>query len=821
MTAFRLARLQRRPVSIAVRVVRRWRTVSLAVAGAVALLAGMVLVFAPASSAASTAFAVTEVPVAAATAGSVTTDQTTDTVYAATSSPPGVAVLDGATNAVTGQISLPFAPTLVTADPVTDTVYAFSEPADVTAVATLDVINAATNAVTATISLPAGIDPNSAAVNSETGTVYLTDSHGNVLVISGSTVTATIPLADPVLAPDASPRGVAVDAATDTIYVADYENSQVAVIDGATNTVTDRIALPAGSVPIGVALDQAAGLVYVADEGTGAISVIDAATDSVSSLTTGLWEPRALALDPGTGTLYAVSLTSGPATANVVDPGVTYAIDTSSGAIEDQIPRGGYSAALTPASGGSLYMAGGTGTGGDLTVMTPSAANTMSPVIIGGVVDPSVVLGQSLQDQFAASATPAATFSATGLPDGLTMSPSGLLSGTPTAVGTYSLTVTAANGVAPAYSETGTVTVAEAPDITSADQVTFETGVPNSFTVTATGYPAPGISETGALPAGVSNSNGLLSGTPAAGTEGVYPIQFSASNVAGTVSQSFTLTVIAPTYAVGVEGTTGALYAQAPQLSAGWHSLGGQISGPPAMVALPNEPGTSASVPESPLFIATGNNELLYERLLTGGWEQVGPVDGSCLGSPAAVITNIDGTTTLIVACEGTNNQLYYHLAGVPSAGALPVFDSGWTSLGGVLTAPPAVATVDGVITFFVRGTNGRIYTRTLTSGYTETPWACVGAPAAAQQATTGITVFACEGTNDALWEATSSGGGWTAAVSLGGALIGSPAIAASSEQIEFFAEGTTHAVYERTTATGWVSIGGSAVGGAGATALS
>jgi len=96
-----------------------------------------------------------------------------------------------------------------------------------------------------------------------------------------------------------------------------------------------------------------------------------------------------------------------------------------------------------------------------------------------------------------------------------------------------------------------------------------------------------------------------------------------------------------------------------------------------------------------------------------------------------------------------------------------------------------------------------------------------VGAPAAALQATTGITVFACQGTNHALWEATSSGSGWTDAVSLGGALIGSPAIAPTSEQIEFFAEGTTQAVYERTTGTGWVSIGGSAVGGAGATALS
>jgi len=124
MTEFRLGWLQRRSVSIAVRMARRWRAVS--IAGAVAMLAGMVLVFAPASSAASTAYAVTEVPVTSAIAGSVTTDQTTDTVYVGISSPTGIAVLDGATNAVTAQISLPFAPRLVTADPATDTVYARS-----------------------------------------------------------------------------------------------------------------------------------------------------------------------------------------------------------------------------------------------------------------------------------------------------------------------------------------------------------------------------------------------------------------------------------------------------------------------------------------------------------------------------------------------------------------------------------------------------------------------------------------------------------------------------------------------------------------------
>ncbi len=86
--------------------------------------------------------------------------------------------------------------------------------------------------------------------------------------------------------------------------------------------------------------------------------------------------------------------------------------------------------------------------------------------------------------------------------------------------------------------------IAQTPAITSADQATFGTGVAGSFTVTATGVPWPTFSESGALPAGVTfSSAGVLSGTPAAGTAGSYPIEVSATNSVGTATQAFTLTV--------------------------------------------------------------------------------------------------------------------------------------------------------------------------------------------------------------------------------------------------------------------------------------
>jgi glycosidase len=94
-----------------------------------------------------------------------------------------------------------------------------------------------------------------------------------------------------------------------------------------------------------------------------------------------------------------------------------------------------------------------------------------------------------------------------------------------------------------------TLTVDQAPAITSADNTTFQVGQAGSFTITTTGFPMPALSESGGLPDGVSftdngNSTATLSGTPAAGSGGTYLLTITASNgVSPDATQSFTLTV--------------------------------------------------------------------------------------------------------------------------------------------------------------------------------------------------------------------------------------------------------------------------------------
>lgn len=96
-------------------------------------------------------------------------------------------------------------------------------------------------------------------------------------------------------------------------------------------------------------------------------------------------------------------------------------------------------------------------------------------------------------------------------------------------------------------STTTTITTAPAhtaPGFTSASGTTFHLGAIGSFTVTASGSPAPSLSVSGRLPSGVSfdRGNGVLSGTPR--TRGTYRVVFTATNgVRPNATQSFTLTV--------------------------------------------------------------------------------------------------------------------------------------------------------------------------------------------------------------------------------------------------------------------------------------
>lgn len=140
---------------------------------------------------------------------------------------------------------------------------------------------------------------------------------------------------------------------------------------------------------------------------------------------------------------------------------------------------------------------------------------------------------------------PAPGFSASApLPGGLTLTTGGLLSGTPLS-GVYHLTLLATNAIG-TNGQPFTLTVNEAPVIT-ASNTTFTVSSNGTYTITTTGFPTPALSEsnTDVLPGGVTfaPATGVLSGTPTVGSGGLYMLHFIATNVAGTATKIFPLTV--------------------------------------------------------------------------------------------------------------------------------------------------------------------------------------------------------------------------------------------------------------------------------------
>src|SRR5437763_3868231 len=175
-----------------------------------------------------------------------------------------------------------------------------------------------------------------------------------------------------------------------------------------------------------------------------------------------------------------------------------------------------------------------------LIVALATTAFAAKPVITSPLTATGQV-GVAFSYQITATNSPT-SFNATGLPAGLTVNTtSGLISGTPTTAGTYSVTISATNGGGTGNA-TLTLTIKPPPPvITSSLTATGQVGVAFSYQITATNNPTS-YNATG-LPArlSVNTSTGLISGTPT--TAGTYSVIISATNAWGTGTATLTMTI--------------------------------------------------------------------------------------------------------------------------------------------------------------------------------------------------------------------------------------------------------------------------------------
>jgi Zn-dependent metalloprotease len=178
----------------------------------------------------------------------------------------------------------------------------------------------------------------------------------------------------------------------------------------------------------------------------------------------------------------------------------------------------------------------------DNIIVTKSSSSVTAPVISSSLTATGTV-GTAFSYQIAASGTPT-SFNAVELPSGLSVNPSsGLITGTPTVAGTFSVTLSAMNS-AGTGSATLAITInssASAPVINSSLAATGTVGTAFSYQIAASGSPTS-FGATG-LPAGlnINTGTGAITGTPT--VAGTSNVSISATNGSGTGTATLVITV--------------------------------------------------------------------------------------------------------------------------------------------------------------------------------------------------------------------------------------------------------------------------------------
>ncbi len=243
----------------------------------------------------------------------------------------------------------------------------------------------------------------------------------------------------------------------------------------------------------------------------------------------------------------------------------------------------------------TISASNGTGTG-SLAISIPI---TLGPPVINSPVTASGAVGIVFAGYQITATNNPTSFTASGLPPGLTVNASGLISGTPTSSGTFTATVGALNGTLPNGNQTVTFTIAVGiPAINSPTTASLLTGQPFSYQITATNGPTS-FTATG-LPTGLSiNASGLISGTTF--QIGSFTIPLTATNGTGTGNASLTLTTTLgpPVITSAVTANIVVTQAFSYQITAQNAPTGFNASGLPGGLAVNTTTGLISGIPNA------------------------------------------------------------------------------------------------------------------------------------------------------------------------------------------------------------------------------
>ena len=225
-------------------------------------------------------------------------------------SPSSISIIDGATNTAVRADTSAFPPTArffgqIVVNETTNKIY-FRVPSG--AATTIGVLDGATNVATP---LPASLGSITAIrINKMLNRVYVASrDNGQLHVLDGATNTeiATLTTGSPGfsgrMAVYETASHLAVNEATGQVFVANFNDDTVTVVDGASNTIVATISV--GDGPAFIAVNKLTNRVYVGNENNKTISFIDGRTLMVVSTLAVPLRPGLLVADETTSRIYS------------------------------------------------------------------------------------------------------------------------------------------------------------------------------------------------------------------------------------------------------------------------------------------------------------------------------------------------------------------------------------------------------------------------------------------------------------------------------------------------------------------------------------
>jgi YVTN family beta-propeller protein len=251
-------------------------------------------------------------------------------VYVANSGDGTLTVLDGNSDAIVATVPIGSHPYSVALDAATGKVYVTHTFGD-----RLSVLDGATNTAS---DLKTG-STDLIAINSRTGTIYLLGYGGAVKVLDGTSQKLT----ERQVGKHA--WGLTLDDVTGTVYVARIENADLAAINPDSS---NPAFLPVGVIPCAIAVNSEANQLYVANYGDNSVSVIDATRQRKTVTVPVGHHPKAIAFDANRNLVFVANTSDG--TVTIID-GANYGVVAT-------LPAGRHPYALAVVPGSSrLYVA--------------------------------------------------------------------------------------------------------------------------------------------------------------------------------------------------------------------------------------------------------------------------------------------------------------------------------------------------------------------------------------------------------------------------------------------------------------------------------